>query len=192
MRFSLFHPRAVLVPVLGVLCAAVACASAAPRSVVSNRHDFDPRVMTRHDDAVRASSLRMPAAGQRESGTSFTLEQPGRFSMHQSYSLTAVSGAAGSASSGLYLNTLNYQVTPLMTAFVDVGFHTPLHSSLPGMEQAGGLGSLVLPRMGLEYRPSDRLTLNFELVNGPDAWKAWGGSPYGWSPFRSSPGSRTP
>ncbi len=171
----------------------MALASAAPRSVLTSRDDFDPRVMTRHDDRSAPSSLRLtPGAGPRPGNASVTLEQPGRFSMQQSYSLTAVSGAAGSASSGLYLNTLNYQVTPLMTAFVDVGFHTPIHSSLPGMDQAGGLGSVILPRMGFEYRPHDRLSLNFELVNGPDAWKAWGGSPYGWSPFRSFPGNRTP
>lgn len=194
MRFSLFHPRAFLVPALGILCAAVTVTSAAPHSLLSHRHDFDPRVMTRSDESGRAAALRTHpgthAAGN--GGASFALDQPDRFSMHQSYSVTAMSSAYGSASSGLYLNTLNYQVTPLMTAFVDVGFHTPIHSSLPGMDHAEGLGSLVVPRLGLEYRPNDRLTLNFELVNGPDAWKAWGGAPSSWSGFRPFPGSRTP
>ncbi|HLU69996.1 MAG TPA: hypothetical protein VKZ88_04430 [Fibrobacteria bacterium] len=193
MRFSLFHPRAFVVPALGAVCVLVTLASAAPRSVLTSRHDFDPRVMTRSDDRSPSSSLRLtPGADTRADKASVTLGQPGRFSMHQSYSLTAVSGAAGSASAGVYLNTLNYQVTPLMTAFVDVGFHTPIHSSLPGLDHAGGLGSVILPRMGLEYRPHDRLSVHFELVNGPDAWKAWGGSPYGWSPFRTFPGNRTP
>jgi hypothetical protein len=115
--------------------------------------------------------------------------------MEQSYSLSATSGPQGSSSSGLYLNTLNYRFTPLMTAFVDVGFHTPIHSSMPGLEQGGSAGSLVLPRMGLEYRPNDRLTFNLEMVNGADAYKAWGGTPYGSygsSLSRSHSGSRIP
>lgn len=192
MRSSLFHPRAVLIPLFSAFCVAVAHASAAPRSVVANRQDFDPRVLTVRPDAgneaMRSAAMR-PSPGSRDPGPALALEHPGRFFMRQSYSLTAISGAAGSASSGLYLNTLNYQVTPLMTAFVDVGFHTPIHSSLPGMEQDGGIGSIVLPRMGLEYRPNDRFTLNLELVNGPDAWKAWGGSPYGAAPYRTFPGA---
>lgn len=150
--------------------------------------------MTRSDARSAASSMHFPGAREGSSNPSFSWDQPARFSMHQSYSLTAVSDGRGSASSGLYLNTLSYQVTPLMSAFVDVGFHTPIHSSFTtGLEQSGGgMGSLVLPRMGLEYRPSDRLTFNLELVNGPDAWKAWGGAPSGSSSFRSFPGSRTP
>lgn len=133
--------------------------------------------------------------GARAGGSSFSLAEPSRFSMTQSYSLSAMSSAQGSASSGLYLNTLSYQLTPLMAAFVDVGFHTPIHSSMPGLESAEGLGSVVLPRMGLEYRPSERLQFNFELVNGADAAKAWGGSPYspyGSSAWRTTRGSRIP
>jgi hypothetical protein len=129
---------------------------------------------------------------------SLSLAQPSRFAMHQSYSLTAMSTPQGSASSGLYLNTLSYQLTQPLSMFVDVGFYTPIHSSIPGVSganAASGMGSVVLPRMGLEYKPSERLTMNLELVNGPDAWKAYGGA---WpsSAFSSGPsraaGSRTP
>ncbi len=157
----------------GVATFAMTNAHAEPQSLLTSRHDFDTRGMTH--------------SGAREGSTSLALAQPNRFSMRQSYSLSAMSGAYGSASSGLYLNTLSYQLSAPLVMFVDVGIHTPLHSSIPGMEASAGAGSIVLPRMGLEYRPNDRLTMNLELVNGPDALKAYG--PFSPHLF---PGSRTP
>ena len=135
----------------------------------------------------------MTLSGSRNASSSIALAQPNRFSMHQSYSLTAMATPQGSASSGLYLNTLSYQLTQPLSMFVDVGFYTPIHSSIPGVAGAGavGAGSVVLPRMGLEYKPSDRLTLNLEMVNGADAWKASGG-PWSPSPSMRAAGSRTP
>jgi hypothetical protein len=194
MRFSFFHVLS-LAMVLSVGPSLGSSPSASPRSLLV-REDFDVRSMTASSASITSHSQSGASAGSYgtagSSNFSLSLDQPARFSMAQSYSLTAMSGAHGSASSGLYLNTLSYHLTPLVSAFVDVGFHTPIHSSLPGFEQNGGAGSLVLPRMGLEYRPSDRLTFNFELVNGPDAWKAWGGSPAGMSSSRSFSGSRIP
>jgi hypothetical protein len=174
---------------------ATGTAGAAPRTLLATHDDFDTRSMT-GSTGTSGSAMSRGFGSPAQAGsstTSLSLGEPGRFYMNQSYSLSAMAGPQGSASSGLYLNTLNYRFTPLMTAFVDVGFQTPIHSSMPGLEQSGnGLGSVVLPRMGLEYRPSDRLTFNFELVNGPDAWKTWGGSPSGYSTSRPTPGSRTP
>lgn len=159
------------------LSAALGYATASAAGPVGSG-DFDARQL-----------LRGPVIGD-ESGPSLSLNGTGRFSMRQSYSLSAMSGGGGSASSGLYLNTLSYQFSPLLTASVDVGFHTPLHSSLPGASQGAGAGagSIVVPRLGLEYRPTDRLSFNLEVVNGPDAWKAYGGP---WSPHFFQ-GSRTP
>ena len=42
---------------------------------------------------------------------------------------------------------------------------------------AQGTGSsVILPRVGLEYRPNENFSMNLELLNGPDAWKAYGSS----------------
>lgn len=172
---------AVFVAVIAVATSA-AIASSAP-SLLHARDDFDARALMRptpgEDDTRDGRSVALSAS------------HAGRFSMAQSYSLTAMSGSGGSASSGLYLNTLSYRLTPLLTASVDVGFHTPIHSSIPGIDPAAGAGagSVVLPRMGLEYRPSDRMSIHFELVNAPDAWKAYGGAPWS-SPFSPGAGSR--
>ncbi len=115
------------------------------------------------------------------SSPSFSLRNSHRFSMQQSYSLSFMSSGAGSASSGLYLNTLSYRLANPLTLSADLGFYTPISSTLPGMRQnslmsQGAGSSLVLPRVGLEYRPTENFSMNVELFNGPDAWKAYGSS----------------
>jgi hypothetical protein len=171
---------------IGVLSTAAAvCLIPAP--ALSAQSTPRATLMTRQPDF---DSRSLVSSGSSVSG--FSLTNPNRFSMRQSYSVSAMSSSAGSASSGLYLNTVGYKISDPLFMFVDVGIHTPLHSSIQGMNgNAGAAGSsMVIPRMGLEYRPTERLTVNLELVNGPDAWKAYGP---GWGFGRSSfYGSRFP
>ncbi len=114
----------------------------------------------------------------RVSGFSFL--NPNRFSMRQSYSVNFASGSFGSASAGLYLNTLSYKLADPLTLSADVGFYSPLYSSTPGSFGARGIqdpsrgSSLVLPRLGLEYKPTKNTTFSIQLVNGQDAVKAYG------------------
>ncbi|MEO6096184.1 MAG: hypothetical protein ABIW76_10970 [Fibrobacteria bacterium] len=125
----------------------------------------------------------------RESSVSgFSLANPNRFSMRQSYSVNFASGSFGSQSAGLYLNTLSYKLADPLTLSADVGFYSPLYSSTGSFSKAGfqdpRMGSsLVLPRIGLEYKPSKNTTLSLQLLNGQDAYKAYGSS---MDPFASS------
>ena len=162
------------------LCFLTAIAASAPSTMMTRQPDFDARSL------VGGSTDRSGPS----SVSGFSLTNPNRFSMQQSYSVSAMSSSAGSSSSGLYLNTVGYKISDPLFLFVDVGIYTPLHSTVQG-PYANGAGngaagsSVVLPRMGLEYRPSDRLTFNVELVNQPDAWKAYGPG-YGASSFYGS------
>lgn len=166
------------------ILSALACAQMAPAensgssqsSVVVGNGDFDSRSLFT----------------QQTASSSVSFLNPNRFSMHQSYSLGFASGRAGSTSSGVYLNTLSYKLASPLTLSMDMGFYTPIHSTIPGLRQnalsSPGAGtSMILPRVGLEYKPSDNFSLNLEIFNGQDAWKAYGGSP-----FSSSPWSRAP
>ncbi|MDQ3002919.1 MAG: hypothetical protein M3Y08_16865 [Fibrobacterota bacterium] len=120
----------------------------------------------------------------------FSFMNPNRFSMQQSYSVNFASGTYGSNSAGLYLNTLSYKLADPLTLSADVGFHTPLYSTGAFSRRAGPqnagfqdprLGSsLILPHVGLEYKPSKNTSFSLHLFNGQDAYKAYG-SPYGSS-----------
>lgn len=130
------------------------------------------------DDGFDRSTL-LNSGYRSPSVSGFSLLNPGRFSMRQSYSVGFSSGSFGSHSAGLYLNTVSYRLADPLTLSADIGFHTPIYSSLGGPGAPGfgnpGLGSsLVLPHIGLEYRPSERSSISLHLFNGPDAVKAYG------------------
>ena len=121
---------------------------------------------------------------------SYSLLDPARFSMTQSYSTTMGFGGGGSYSSGLYLNTIGYQISKPLFFSIDLGLHSPFHSSgkyqseFNALEMENG-PSLVIPRMSLEYKPSEKTSLSLHIINGKDAYKAYGPmGHYGWySPF---------
>ena len=111
----------------------------------------------------------MAPEDQSQSVSGFSLLNPNRFSMHQSYSMIFASGSAGSTSAGLYLNTLSYKLADPLTLSADVGFYTPLYGTgaFPG---AGHSGS----RIRATARPSSfrmsgwntslRITLAFPSI----------------------------
>lgn len=115
---------------------------------------------------------------QSNSVSGFSFLNPNRFSMRQSYAVNFASGSFGSTSAGLYLNTLSYKLADPLTLSADVGFHTPLYSS-GGFSGSGfqdpRLGSsLVMPHVGLEYKPTKSTSFSLHLFNGRDAAKAYG------------------
>ncbi len=143
---------------------------------ITQPHDFD------RNQLLTSSSSK--------SGTSFHFLSPNRFSMHQSYSLNFSSGGGGSSSSGLYLNTLAYQIAAPLTLSMDIGFHAPFYNSYSGMQgrtiwNGSQRPSLVLPRIGLDYKPTEHTSISLQLINGSDALKAYGSPYYGGmgSPF---------
>jgi len=145
-------------------------------------------VLTQSGDFNRGS-LMAPEWREGGSVSGFSLLNPNRFSMHQSYSVNFASGSYGTASAGLYLNTLSYRLADPLTLSADVGFYTPLYAS-PSMGFSKGgfqdprLGSsLVFPHVGLEYKPTENSSISLHLFNGRDAYKAYGGDPF-LSPFR--------
>jgi hypothetical protein len=135
-------------------------------------------VLTESQDFDRSTLLSPTFRGPSVSG--FSLLNPNRFSMRQSYSVGFSSSSYGSQSAGLYLNTISYRLADPLTLTADIGFHTPFHSTIG--PNAGGFGSpglgssFVLPHVGLEYRPSENSTLSLHFFNGPDAVKAYGHS----------------
>ncbi len=144
----------------------------AQQSVVLNSEDFDR-------NALLAPNYRP------NSSAGFSFLNPNRFSMQQSYSVSFASGGQGSSSGGLYLNSISYQLANPLWLSMDLGFQTPLYSS--GAYNATGksglfnhgngardASSFVLPRIGLDYKPTENMSFSLQFFNGQDATKAYG------------------
>lgn len=114
-------------------------------------------------------------------------------SMQQSYSVSFMGSSFGSQSSGLYLNTLSYRFSIPLTLSVDIGLYNLLYSN---MGQDVGTPSnhtalpkdtrpeILFPRISLDYKPTEKLSFSLQILNGPDAQKAYG-STGGFYPYSS-------
>jgi hypothetical protein len=137
------------------------------RTVLSEPREFD------------RGTLMSPDFQGTNSVSGFSLLNPNRFSMHQSYSVNFASGSLGNMSSGVYLNTLSYRLADPLTLSADVGFYSPLYNSTGAFSKNGFQdprlnSSLILPHIGLEYKPSENTSFSIHLLNGQDAYKAYG------------------
>jgi hypothetical protein len=136
-------------------------------------------VLTQNSEFDR-SELFAPDYRPSNTVSGFSFMNPNRFSMNQSYSVNFASGSMGSSSAGLYLNTLSYKLADPLVLSADVGFYSPLYSSTPGSFGSKGMqdptqgSTFVLPRLGLEYKPTKNTTFSVHLFNGQDAVKAYG------------------
>jgi hypothetical protein len=112
----------------------------------------------------------------------FNLFDPKKFSMQQSYTTSYMSSSYGSLSTGVYLNTLSYQLTPNLSLLADIGMFNMFHSSLNPSWVSPTTGNtnqpaFIMPQMMLEYKPTDNFTMGLSVINVPDYYKAYG--PFG-------------
>ncbi|MCQ2062285.1 MAG: hypothetical protein MJY99_03000 [Fibrobacter sp.] len=101
-------------------------------------------------------------------------------SVAYTYSVSFISGPLGSLSQTSYLAHLNYEFTPNLHLFADMGLWMPLYSTIhtPGRFEREDLRQgnvqFVLPDIGLEYKPSENTYMRVLFVNENDAIKSYG------------------
>ncbi|MEN9353773.1 MAG: hypothetical protein RL318_1098 [Fibrobacterota bacterium] len=126
-----------------------------------------------------ASAQMAPLAGSTPSlglGSPMPVTRSKALEVRQSYSLSYAATSGASASQGTYLTQLSYRLASPLTFHLDAGMATPLYSS--GMNGADMKGSqLLLPRVGLEYRPTESTVLSLNYCRMPA--NAMGLSAYG-------------
>lgn len=128
--------------------------------------------------AARAGDLiETPRAG------GFSLLDPSRFKMSQSYSLSYFSGSGYSGSLGFYSNTIEYRLSNPLTVRVGIGYlHQPLGSNSDSGARAGLDNGRLLPSFSLLYRPSNRFQLLIDYRTVPTIGEYGGFGRYGISP----------
>jgi len=92
-----------------------------------------------------------------------SLIDPSKFSMSHSYSLSYFSWGGKSFSQGLYLNTMNYQLSEPLFMQVRIGY---VHQPFGIMNQSNGMnGKVFVQRALIEYKPSKnmRLTIDYQV-----------------------------
>jgi hypothetical protein len=99
------------------------------------------------------------------STTLASLWDPRRFSMQHSYTWAMSSDGKHTTAGGLYLNTMQYQIsTPLLLRLKWGVSQLPAAGSEPG---AHFKQQFVLPEVELWYRPSANFVMRFECSSSP-------------------------
>ena len=98
--------------------------------------------------------------------SSFSLLDPDRFHMSHSYSLSYFSSRAGSQTLGMYLNSIEYQVSDPLKIRLDIGY---LHQ--PGGLFRSSSGSLkngqILPSISINWKPAKNVFFQFNYRQTP-------------------------
>lgn len=95
------------------------------------------------------------------------LIDPSKFEMQQSYSLSFMSDGRRSGNLGLYLNTMNFQISDPLMMQVRVGYmHQPLGGNTMMSRQQSG-GQVFLQRAMMKYKPTENMSVTLDYQSYP-------------------------
>jgi hypothetical protein len=96
----------------------------------------------------------------------FSLLDPSRLHMTQSYSLMYSSSKAGSTNLAMYFNSIEYQISNPLKVRFDIGYlHQP--STLLKNSKTGLQSGRIIPGLSLTYRPSENFLFRFDYHQAP-------------------------
>lgn len=128
------------------------------------------------------SSIPTPGKSELGSVAGASLLDPQRFSMRQGFSMSFISGGQlGSGSVSVYTNQMRYFLTD--NVMLDGTFHIaqPNFSEVPGSDDMQ-----MFYQAGLNWRPTDRMSVRFSLSNIP-SYGRFGGNRYYMPGLMTSP-----
>jgi hypothetical protein len=115
--------------------------------------------------------------GSKSSTKNFSLLDPSRFKLYQSYSFSYFSSGNSSGSLGIYTTTLNYQISNPLSLTLSLNYlHQPL--SVFGRSD-WGIKNSVLPNFQLLYRPNNGFSFMMNVITCPSSYD-WGYENYRW------------
>jgi hypothetical protein len=109
--------------------------------------------------------------GSQSNAKTFSLLDPSRFKLHQSYTFSYFSGGGSNGSLGIYTTTLNYKVSNPLSLSLSLNYmHQPL--SVVG-QNYNGVKNAVLPNFQLYYHPNSSFSFMINVVTCPSP-NDWG------------------
>jgi hypothetical protein len=117
-----------------------------------------------------------------DGGLLFGWFDPSRFSMHQSFSLSYMTGGGQGLSLGVYTNSMFYQISKPLDVQFDVSV---MHSPYSSLGNAKDFSGIFLSRAQLDYRPAENMLLQISYRQLPSMY--WWGAGQTGSAFMNTP-----
>lgn len=100
--------------------------------------------------------------------------------MNQSVSMSYATDGTRSVSQSMYMNEMSWRLSDPLTLHLDLGLLAPLWSSGPQSMALREQTPVILPRLGLEWRPSSSTFVSLSVAQSPlasswtDPWRSTG------------------
>lgn len=107
------------------------------------------------------------------------LLDPQRFSMHQTYSMSFMSGGGASVGIGMFTNTFSYKASDNMFISADVSAVYSPFSSL-GADHAKSLNGIYLSNARLDWKLGEHTFLQVSYSAMPNSFMNYSNSPWHW------------
>lgn len=125
-----------------------------------------PALITAQSEDQQNNILSNSQTFRKPTGFLDSLLDPSKFSMSHSYSLSYFSIGGKSFNQGLYLNTMNYQVSDPLFMQVRIGY---VHQPFGMMNQSSGMnGKVFIQRAMIEYKPTKNMKLTIDYQVNPN------------------------
>jgi hypothetical protein len=110
--------------------------------------------------------------------TGFSLLDPDRLSISQSYTFSYYSGGGRSGSIGMLMNSIEYRVSNPLKITLDIGV---LHNPSAIVSRTGnGFSPTMVPGFKLQYRPSEKFFFQVDIRSYPAYYYGNPHSGYYW------------
>jgi hypothetical protein len=107
----------------------------------------------------------------------FSLFDPSKLTMNQSYSFALYSGGGHSGNIGLYMNSIEYAFSEPLKVRIDLGFlHTP--SQLFSGNTSIADNGVIVPGVSVNWRPSRHFNLRLDYRQHAETYRWYGGDDY--------------
>jgi hypothetical protein len=125
----------------------------------------------------------MDAIGTTRVDSKFSLLDPDRFSMQQSYSISYLSYNGRGQTIGLYLNSMKYELSNSMNLDVTLGWlHQPSRVFTRSDRGVSDYGH-IMPNVRFLYQPSEKFRFQISYESVPGVYSGYSGSR--WWPYVS-------
>ncbi|MEE9553609.1 MAG: hypothetical protein V3W18_04860 [candidate division Zixibacteria bacterium] len=121
-----------------------------------------------------AQSIPPPNADSYVKKGTYSIFDPSRLSMNQSYSLSYYSGGGNSGSIGYYMNSLEYRFSSPLKIRVDLGYlHSP--TGLFSRNSTVNNSGMFVPGISIDWKPTENFNFRLDYHHVPvDYYRGYG------------------
>lgn len=130
-----------------------------------------------------AQSIPQPSADSYVKKGTFSIFDPSKLSMTQSYSLSFYSSGGNSGSIGYYMNSLEYRFSNPLKIRIDLGYlHSP--TGMFSRNSSANNSGIFVPGITIDWKPTDNFNFRFDYRSRSGYYDGYGINAFNQEDYR--------